>query len=200
VLKYSQIWELDNNDNAESILHFQYSGSAPSTSDCSALAATFQAAAVTNLKSLLHTINALGIATVLDLGSSTGASGSGGSITSGTLTGTQLPASTCVVMNHHIARRYRGGKPRTYAPFGSSSSTATTGSWGTGFLNNCNSDWSAFITSCKAASSGATTVTNFVNVSYYNNKTLRVTPQVDTISASIARTRMGTQRRRNRTA
>jgi hypothetical protein len=200
VVKVNQIWELDNNDAAESIWHFQYTGGPPSSATCVGLAAAFNAAVASNLKTLLHTINAIGVTTVLDLNSSSGAQGTGGSVTSGTLTGTQLPASTCVVMNHHIARRYRGGKPRTYAPFGSSSGTATTGSWGTGFLNSCNADWVAFITSCLAISVSGTAISQFVNVSYFSNKVQRVTPLVDPITSSIARTRMGTQRRRLATA
>lgn len=200
VIKASLNWQLDDNLTAESILHFQYSGGAPSSSDCSALGADIQASAVTNLKALLSTVNKIGPCVVLDLGSSTGAQGLGGTATAGTRSGNGNPASTSVVMGHHIARRYRGGKPRTYLPILNSADLASTGTWQSSVLTTVGTDWAAFITTALAATSGSTTLTNFVNVSYFHGGTLRTTPVVDTISASTPRPRIGTQRRRNKTA
>lgn len=200
VIKAKLSWVLDLNTTAESILYFQYAGGTPSAADCAALAADIQASAVTNLKALVNVINKIGLVTVQDIGSSTGKEGIGGTVTAGTRTGNANPASTCVVMNHSIARRYRGGKPRTYFPAGGSADLASTGTWNTSLTNTCNTNWSTFITTCLAATSGSITLPNYVSVSYFNNGALRGTPEVDVISGTIARLRIGTQRRRNKTA
>lgn len=200
VIKASLNWQIQGNHTAESILHFVYAGGPPSSSVCSALAADIQAAAVSNLKALLPIGTLLGQCTVLDLASATGAQGVGGTATAGTRSGQPLVASTCVVMNHSIARRYRGGKPRSYCPFGIATDPQTAGTWQAGFLTTVNTAWSTFITTALAAASGGVTLTEFASVSYYHAKVLRTTPVVDPITQSLARTRIGTQRRRNKTA
>jgi hypothetical protein len=199
-LKYTQGWHIGNNTTAESILHFTYTGGAPSAADCAALAVTFQGAAATDLKPQMHSANSVGLGTVLDIASNTGAFATAGSVTAGTLAGTHLTGATCVVMNHAIARHYRGGKPRTYAPLGEYEKLNTSGQWSTTFQTAVDSAWQSFITACLAASSGSTTISHFVNVSYYNNKAQRVTPVVDTINQSVMRLIVGTQRRRMATA
>lgn len=200
VVKATFDWHVGSNVGAQNILHFQYSGGHPSASDCSSLAATFQAALVSELKGYLHTSNSIGQCTVQDIDSNTGAEGFGGTVTAGTLSGSYLGASICAVMNHSIARRYRGGKPRSYLPLGSSSEAATAGTWVGGMVTSVSADFEDFITSCLAATAGTTDITHFVSVSYYFNKALRTTPVVDVISQSALRTRMGSQRRRLKTA
>lgn len=199
-LKCSLGWGIGGNSTAETILHFTYSGGTPSASDCAGFAADFQAAAVTNLKALITVDGSIRPCTVQDLNTSSGFSGIGGSTTAGTRTGGALSGGTCVVMNHAIARRYRGGKPRSYCPFGTTAELQSLGTWTSSFLTTVNSDWSAFITACKAATVSGITITNFVNVSYHNNKALRPTPVIDPILASSPRLRLGSQRRRLKTA
>jgi hypothetical protein len=199
-LKVSLGWQLDLNQTAESILHFQYSGGPPSAADCAAIAGAIQGSAVLDLKSLLQVENKVGIVTVLDIGSTTGAEGSGGTATAGTLAGAAMPASISVVMQHAIARRYRGGKPRSYAPFGDATKINSTGTWTSAFLALCVSGWASFITSALTATSGSTVLTQYGSVSYYTAKALRTTPHWDPILATTARTRIGSQRRRLKTA
>lgn len=200
VVKCNLNWQIDNNLTAESILYFSYTGSAPSTSACIAIAATVQGAAVTDMKALLNSSNFIGQATILDLATSSGASGAGGTATVGTRSGAGNVASACMVFNHAIARRYRGGKPRTYAPFGVDGDLSTGGVWTTGFQTSCSSSFSNFITNALTASSGGCSLSEHVNVSYYHAKALRATPVVDVITATTPRARIGSQRRRMRTA
>lgn len=148
----------------------------------------------------MGTNNKIGLGTVLDLASSTGASGQGGITTGGTLATLAVPASTCVVVNHQIARRYRGGKPRTYCPFGTANEMNSEGTWTAAFTGNVSTSFASFLTTALAASSGGVTLTHFVNVSYYHNGALRGTPAVDNIVQSLARQAIGTQRRRNKGA
>lgn len=199
-IKASINWQLDVNLGAMSNLHFLYTGGHPSGSDCAGLAADIQAAAVTEFKPLIPSIVKLGLVTVTDIDSTSGAQGTGGSITAGTRTGSSNDAASSVVMQHNIARRYRGGKPRSYAPFGVNADYNTMGTWQPTFLNTCASNWNAFITTCLAASVGTTVLAQYVNVSYFSGKALRPTPHTDPIVTTTARTRVGSQRRRLKTA
>lgn len=199
-LKVTQGWQIGNNLKAESILHFAYTGSSPDSSACVALAADINAAAATEFKGLMVETNAVGLTTVLDINSDSGAAGTGGEVTPGTLDVEPYPASTAIVINHAIARRYRGGKPRTYAPFGSSNNLLTAGTFNTTFTGDVTTAWASFITSCLAASSGGCDISTYISVSYFADKVLRETPHVDTITSSLARQAVGTQRRRNKNA
>lgn len=199
-IKVSLSWILDQNLTAESILHFLYTGGHPSTSDCQGIAATIQAGAVTQFKPLMHPVNKVGLVTVLDIDSNTGSEGTAGTTTAGTKTGNSNPASAAVVMNHSIARRYRGGKPRSYAPFGTDVDQNTTGTWTTTLVGNANTAWSNFITDCLAATSGSTVVAQYISVSYFSGGSQRVTPVKDPIVQTLGRIRIGSQRRRLKTA
>jgi hypothetical protein len=200
VLKYTQNWQISNNLKAASIFHFSYSGGPPSGATCAALAAIFQAAFITTLKTQFPATTSFGQGTVLDLASSSGAQGSGGTVTAGTRVGTEFPANVAMVINHSIARRYRGGKPRSYLPLGVATDNLTAGLFTSGFTAGITTDFGNWITDCLAASSGGVTIPAHVNVSYYLNGALRPSPIVDTITASTARQRIGSQRRRLKTA
>lgn len=198
--------------NSMSRLHFTYTGPAPSGADCIALAGSFRAAWNTNIKPLISVNNELIGVHVTDIASNTGASGSDATAVPGTRAGGNLQAATCALFNHTISRRYRGGKPRTYMPMGVTTDLVGAGNWQSTFQTAANSGWAAFITACKAASSGSTVISQFVNVSYYSgftNKTgptgrsravsnVRGTPLVDVINGSTLNVAPGVQRRRAR--
>lgn len=199
-LKYTQNYHISNNLTAASIHHFIYSGGPPTAADCAALAATFQAAFITRTINQFPGTTSIGQGTVLDIASHTGAQGSGGSVTAGTRAGAEFPANVAVVINHTIARRYRGGKPRTYVPAQVATDNASAGLWNAGIVTNWTTQWANWITDCLAATHGGVSITQYVNVSYFLNGALRSTPQVDQITSSACRTRIGSQRRRLKTA
>jgi hypothetical protein len=200
VIKAQLGWVLDLNDSAMAVLHFRYTGGPPAAPDCAAIAADIQAAAITNFRGQMVNLNKVGECRVVDIASNTGHEGVGGTASAGTKAGNPNPASTCLVMNHHIARRYRGGKPRTYLPVGVNADLNSTGTWLGAFQTTMTTAWSNFITTCLAASSGGTSLTDFVSVSYYGPSGVRPSPVVDVVFQSTARQRLGTQRRRNATA
>lgn len=197
VLKAQQGWHVGNNIRAENVLHFQYSGGPPTATACAALAADIQAAFVTAWKTLTHPSNSIGTCTVTDIASTTGAQGTGGAVTAGTLTSShELTASAAFVMNHQIARRYRGGKPRTYLPVYASEELLTPGTWTATNVTGGASAWSTMMTTILSSSSGGVTLTAFVCVSYFTGGSLRGTPLVEVVQQSVGRTTVGSQRRR----
>jgi hypothetical protein len=196
VLKYHQ-----DDGSAENIQYYSYTtASHASISDLSGLwghiATDFLAAYVGS--SLAAVV--MDSVTLTDLVSSTGAVYSTTPSFTGTNTGSVLPASAAVVVSHTIARRYRGGHPRTYMMVGSASDFATSSvkDWQASFLTNIQNGWNSY-QALFPYNAGLGTW-NRVNVSYYETvggvRTVRATPLVDLISADVAKVRVSSQRRR----
>jgi hypothetical protein len=146
-----------------------------------------------------------------DLTSATGAVDTSVESVVGSRAGSALPSSTSLVSSYTIARRYRGGHPRAYWPFGADSDLLSETQWTSAFPTACDTGINAYFAALVAAGwSGAGTLTH-VNVSYYegftvvtnpitgrarNVPTLRVSPVVDLVTAVHSRSSIGTQRRR----
>jgi hypothetical protein len=128
----------------------------------------------------------------------------------GTRTGATLGAQVAFVISGEIFRRYRGGHPRNYFPFGVDTDSYDARSWHTAFQTDVSEGWGEFVNAVEAAGwTGAGTLTP-VNVSYYEGftnhtypsgrvrpiPTLRGTPVIDVIESYIFRPDYETQRRR----
>lgn len=135
-----------------------------------------------------------------DLSIDTGAEYSVSHMWSGTNMGEALPASVAVCVSDSIARRYRGGHPRTYQMVGSAGDfvSGSVRTWQASFLANLQTAWDDFMGLFPLTVDGM--VIQPVNVSYYETvggvKTVRPTPVVDVIYAKICKERICTQRRR----
>ena len=191
--------------------YIHYSGTAPTNAQLATFDASVSTAYNTSLKPLANSTVTLTQIASADLTSSTGAVDTTGASIVGTRAGSNFPASTSLVASYTIARRYRGGHPRAYFPFGSDSDVLSETQWNPSFITTCNTNIAAYFTSLLAAGwSGAGTLTH-CNVSYYNGftvvinpitgrarnvPTLRVSPTVDTVTAVACKQSIGTQRRR----
>jgi hypothetical protein len=215
VLKVILHYSDEGDPKAETVHHVQYSGGPPSAANCTTMANSILASAGTNFAALMADSVSVTSVQITDLTTPTTAQAvSTGSATTGTRGTTLLPPSAAALVNHTINRRYRGGKPRSYFPFGISSDIQTTGLWTSAFLTAVNSGYSAWQSAVLGEGAGCT-LTAFVNVSYYSGFTaventmtgrwrnvpkLRATPLVDTITGSATATKIGSQRRRNKDA
>jgi hypothetical protein len=215
VLKYVLEFNVEADARAQCVHHFSYTGGPPSGANLVAMANSAIAAANSNYIGIMGDSVSIGGCIITDLTSATSATGVGTTAGSAGTRGTTLLApGTAVVVAHTIARRYRGGHPRSYFPFGISTDILTTGLWASGFITSVQADFAAWVTAVLASGAGCT-VAQLVNVSYYagfissqnpvtgrwrNIPRTRVTPVVDTVTGSVARTKIGSQRRRNRDA
>lgn len=216
VLKHTDSYLLGSaTRSADTIMHWTYSGSAPSAANCASLAAAWQTEYAAQLKFLMNDNNALETTTFLDLASNTGHQGQSSSPVTGTLTGAVLPASVCVVVQHQIARRYRGGKPRTYFPWGDGGKQNGVDSWAGSFITLITTNFAAAVAAFVGSVAGATTITALASVSYYQGFTVVTSPTtgrsrnvpklrsggpvVDAVVNNVPNTKYGTQRRRLRT-
>jgi len=125
---------LDFTDEADNhaliVLHFGYTGAAPTSGNLTTMATSIGTAWTSNFAPLYSTSGGLLTVVCTDLAASNGAQGSASPNVSGTRVGGGLPRSTAMLFNHHIAQRYRGGKGRTYMPLGVAGDITGGGNWG----------------------------------------------------------------------
>lgn len=208
-------WKIDADPMGTTRLFFQYSGSAPSPSDCIGFAGAIQAQLVSEFVPLMHPQVTNESVTVVDITTTSGHQGTAGSPQVGTRTGGQLAPATCVLVNHQIGTRYRGGKPRSYLPFGTSTDVATAGLWLSAFVTDVDTAWGAFIAGILGTSAGSTALDAYIALSYYDgvnppvtlpsgrvkqSSKLRVTPVQYNITGHTTSPTIASQRRRNRNA
>jgi hypothetical protein len=212
VLRSRLTWGDSANPTVYNNLFFAYTGSEPDASDCSAIALTI-ANAFGSVKALWDEGTYLTGVEVTDLTSPSAGQGFTTASIQGTNGGEIIGGSTSLLVNYTLNRRYRGGKPRNYFPWGTSANLATKQSWSTDWLATVSEDLATVFGDIIGSEGGATTVSNHVNVSYYSGFTvvnpgggkrarnvpnLRDTPQVDSITGRAPSVTPGSQRRRNR--
>lgn len=214
-LKLTIGFALGDDAAATSRLHFAYTGTPPDNAACLAFATTASGAANTYLKSMVGTGNSITSVSVLDLSSPSGGFGIDSSVITGSRGSGLLAAGTAVLLSMAIARRYRGGKPRAYFPFGITGDLTSANQWASGsvaaFLDAINN----FQVAMDGQVSGGCTIDQLINISYYEGFTgvtnpitgrtkdvakLRTAgPVVDVITGLSVNTRPASQRRRNLT-
>jgi hypothetical protein len=210
VIEVGLHWQVGEDVNAVSRLHFSATPTPFVTADLNTMATAVRTAFATNLAARMSGFNKLDHVTCLDLGSAAGTQGLDGTAVSGTEAGSCPVASMCVLINHKIARRYRGGKPRTYLPFGLGGDLTDPQTWSSTYVTNVQTGWTAFLAAINGHAFGALTTNGHVAVSYYqpggqwnivNNRPkytphIRTTAVVDPILNSVVNSRPANQRRR----
>lgn len=211
VARVELLWSDANDTKIITRRYWSYTGAAPDAPACLAAATVINAVAVTNFRSLQGSDTAQIGTRVTDLSSGAGGDGTYSATDLGTRTGANLPASTCVVVNDQIARRYRGGKPRSYLPFGTVTDLLTQQSWTSAFTAAVLAAWNAFVVGVNGGTLGAGHFVVPVNVSFYQGFTAvlnpitgrtkdvpkyRATPVVDNVTGVTVLARLGSQRRR----
>ncbi len=201
----------DADPNIMNRLHFSYSGTLNAAD-----AATWLTAMNTALKSFvaaqLNSQLSLFLMELTDLTSNTAPQVSNSSGQVGGDGNPGLSAGVALVVSYELARRYRGGKPRTYIPGCAAGWLTNPSQWNPTQLNNVVTAWGTFLTACQTTPGGTAIGTiNLVNISYYSgfiNHTypsgrvkaipqLRATPLVDNIIAYRGNSAPASQRRRN---
>jgi len=191
-------------------LYFTYSGSAPTATDCTNLAASVESAWSGHLASLIGANIALNEVDVLDIATTAGLSGQWSGSAAGTASGPYVPIQCATNIEFGIARRYRGGKPRMYLPPTATSNQYNDMTWSTGYVSACNSGAAAFFGAIEALSVGSMGTLQHVNLSYYhgyNNvevpdtrayakPTYRATAITDKVTGYYTKGLISSQRRR----
>jgi hypothetical protein len=130
----------------------------------------------------------------------------------GTRVGAWLPPVAATVVSYSIGRRYRGGHPRGYWPFGVEGDLDTSGQWLPLWVTTVDVGIRAFFSDVTSFIWAVSEITKHCNVSYYSGFTVVTDPitgrarnvpklraggpVVDLVSIQSARIIVGTQRRR----
>jgi hypothetical protein len=133
--------------------------------------------------------------TAIDLASDTGPQATVTSGVFGTLTGTKLSANAAACISWKIARRYRGGHPRTYVGGGVPGQLSTANTWTT----TVTSSWKTSALALRTAINAVTTSAGSAKMScvhYYRNGALLAVPLVSQITDAVVDDRVDSQRRR----
>jgi hypothetical protein len=182
---------------AANILHATYTGGAPSSDDCTALASAIDAAFWTDaLKGYYSSFTVLAGVRVTDIATDTGASGEYSDGSAGTISDEGVGAQMCIMVNYSIARRYRGGHPRTYYPGLSNEYLESPQTWDVEGINAINSAASDMNGVLASATAGTTDLSGQVCVSYATGNAPRVDPLVEAITGFVTNGQVKTQRRR----
>jgi len=189
-------WTVGTDSTCWSHFFWKYTGGPPLASDLATFANGIQAKWGLNMNPLQRTDVVLTEVINLDLSTRATAPGTWTGTNAGTRTGTALPAQTCALVNCYIGRRYRGGKPRLYLPLGNAADVTAPQAWGSSFISVFGGNFTNFLNAVFGNAVGTATISTWVNVSYYDSKTLRVTPVVDNIAAYALNSIPGSQRRR----
>jgi hypothetical protein len=200
---------------AQTIHYFEYSGGPPSATNLSSMAAAAVSAADTAFAGTMTANQGMTECEITDLSGPSYAQGSGGTPWVGTVSDERCSPGTAVLVNHTVGRRYRGGKPRSYLPLGTAGDITTAGLWSSASLSVFAGAWGSWVAAVKASGSGCT-VTQIVNVSYYDGFTVVTSPTtgrarnvpklrvggpvVDVVNSHTVPANIASQRRRNRNA
>lgn len=193
-------------------LFFHNAGTAPTNANCVSIATLAQDAWNSNLAAFANDDVVIALCTVTDLTSPTAGTGSHVSADAGTRGTGFLAGGTATLLNYTIGRRYRGGKPRSYWPFGVTGDLNGPNLWSTTYTGDLFTAYGAFLTALLAITTGGVDLDAQVNISYYegfaplqnpvtkrwrNIATPRAVPLVDDVLTFAVNGKPASQRRRN---
>jgi hypothetical protein len=148
-------------------LYFEFSGGAFTNAILNTFAANVEAAWATHCASLCPSESHLVEVDAVDLTTASSAVGIWTGSTDGSNAGTDNSAQLAYLVSMSIARRYRGGKPKTFLPYGTATDLASVGAFTSGFQTAVTAGWNAFIAEITALTPGGCVISGQVNVSYY---------------------------------
>jgi hypothetical protein len=149
--------------------YYTYSGGPPTVGNLNTLATDIAGYFGTDLAGLMSTdYHLIGIV-ITDLSSSTAAEGLWAGSVAGANAGHPPGIDAVLLQNFQISRRFRGGKPRTYWPFGIEGNLNTDDvTWTSAFLATAATAWASFNTALVATTGIGMVIVAHVNVSYYH--------------------------------
>lgn len=210
VIRIRCLWNLTSVGEGGTRFFVGYSGPAPNSDTLENLGAAVFSAWAANLSGLCPFGITLDQVVCEDITTYTGATGISGGSSAGSRTGTSLPFQCAAQANYSISRRYRGGRPKGFWPFGVTEDLADDGHFNTAFLTDMASNLDAFFSEVTAFTAGGFLLTGQVNLSLYNGFTVTTPPDgrtrtvskyrdtavVDPVTAVNPVARIGSQRRR----
>jgi hypothetical protein len=211
VVKVALVWTDGVNDDIVSRFFVRYSGVAPSDTNLHDFGDSIEGFYESDLQGLVNDSVTLIRVECVDLSTTSSAAADFTASAAGTRAGTAVMINDAVVISYVLGRRYRGGHPRGYFPFGVAADRVNLQQWSTDFATEVDTAWTAFFVALEAAGWAGAGTLDHVSISYYqgftvvtdpitgrarNVPTLRGAAVIDAVSSHVVRTHLGTQRRR----
>lgn len=211
VIRVRAVWTIMGKANQGARWFYLYSGSAPTTAALGTFGGLLQTQYLAHMVPNVNAGVTLTEWVLEDLSISTGAVAVVASNTPGTAVNNNISPATSVVTVYEVARRYRGGRPKTFWPPPGEDAIGTNGLFTPGFVSTFQTAQGNVIQAPVAATAGGTTITNHVNVSYYEGFTvvtepisgrarnapkLRSSPLVEAVVGATVQPYVGSMRRR----
>jgi hypothetical protein len=213
VIRVTYAFTVGEDVNAQVRQFYAYTGSAPTSAQLVTTATDVRGPVYDLFATLMDADTSATTLTIEDLSSDLGAVGVATGTTVGSRAGGELGADTAALVNYVIGRHYRGGKPRSYWPFGTSTDLASRGLWSSDFVGTMDTSMSTIQSEWAGAGVGGFTVGGQVNVSYYQGFTPVVNPITlrtrdvakprtvaiapDIVTAAVCSPKVASQRRRD---
>lgn len=195
-LKTELLWEYGDKA-AANVLHYAYEPNGPVSADfASAVANSVELQVAAEAAQWGADVTFVGVR-VTDLSSDVGPVVEAPGAVIGTREGTTLPANSAVLAQYTTPRRYRGGHPRQYLPWGVAEDLDTPQTWTDGAVSTFTDAWSSIAGSALGIALGGFTTTEQVSVSYYTGGALRITPYLDALTFAGIATEVASMRRRD---
>jgi hypothetical protein len=177
VLRVQSVFDLGGDLEGGVRQYWLYSGGPPSPSNAGTIATNFSSIFGTYLAGLMSHNFSLIQVNVEDLSSSTGAVGDWTGSVPGVNEGNEVTVDTCVLQNSQIKRRYRGGRPRTYWPFGIEGNLNADGvTWEASFLTSVEDNYTSYVNQVISDAGSGCSIEYSVNVSFYDGFTAAENP------------------------
>ena len=195
--------------------HWQYTGGPPTNADCTAIGNEAMSEFVTaGGPALMRAAWTLEQVVTTDL---TGPTMGVGTSTHAAIPGTRdsgsghtLPDDVATLINYSVGRRYRGGHPREYWPFGEAEDLLDQRTWSGAFVAAVDTFINTYLTAFAAFTTGSTSLIAQVLLSYYegfkvvdgstgrarNVPLVRAAPLINALSGHGANSGIASQRRR----
>jgi hypothetical protein len=191
------------------IFHFTFSGGPAIPADMNTLAGHVVTSWGSHMGTFMNLQTIMNLVQTTDLTSSTGSIGAAIASVAGSDSTNPAPNNAAMVIKKRIARRYRGGHPKTFLLPQGDNQLFDGDSWKSTYVTNVKLGYDAFITGL-LTTHGAITLIGEVIVSYYSGftnvtmpsgrtkskPTLRPVPLVDGVVSTSAEQKVGSQRRR----
>jgi hypothetical protein len=147
-----------------------WGGVTPTSDDCVTLCNSIATAWEDQLAGCAGDWITLSNVIVTDLSSDMGASAETDTSLVGTREGLPVPIQVAVCIAFHSDRRFRGGHPKTFAPFGTATDYAgsSEAEWDGSLVDAVTTGWGNFIAAVLATSGLSTTLAGWIYPSFYS--------------------------------
>lgn len=211
VVRFRLIHELDSDLSIGCHFDYSYTGGPPSNADLATLAAGVAGAWNTDVASLLSSDGLLSSVIATDLANPSTVDGVWTGSHAGTRSGNIATLATAATFIWAPNRRYRGSRPKMFAPYGVQADVTGANEWTSGFQSSAVTAIDAFMGALSGLTAGSTQLTSQAYVSYFEGLTvlppspsgrvktvpkLRTVPAVFAVSTRRLQARLGSQRRR----